>query len=106
VRFIAAAVLAVIASGTADARASARPRVILNDTYTCHFRRHGLVIIDTRDPGATITYRGKKYPVQDGSYFYVDNDDPKIMIMFGPRMRWWEWDDGDRAACARRRNLR
>lgn len=75
-------------------------------TYLCRFPRHGLVLIDTRDRGSSITYRGKKYPAQGGSYFYVYNDDPEIMVMFKPNMRRWEWADGDAATCSGTKNRR
>lgn len=93
------------AAGSHPPRSWAR-RPILNETYTCRFRRHGLVTIDTRDPGATITYRGRAHPAADGSYFYQATDDPEIALMFKPGMRRWFWDDGDEAACTRRSNLR
>jgi hypothetical protein len=101
--------LALLVAGLVSAAASAsKPRAYRGETYTCRFPRHGLVIIDTRDPGATITYRGRRHAAEGGSYFYAAKDDSAIVVMFGPRMRWWEFGiEGERAtACTRRINPR
>lgn len=76
------------------------------DTFTCRFPKAGRVIIDTREPGSSITYRGKTYPASGGTYFYAANEDPKLTVLFGPRMSWWEFGtQGERAtACTRRSN--
>jgi hypothetical protein len=73
------------------------------ETFTCHFGRFGKVIIDTRDPGSTITIAGRRYPILDGSYFY-QTEDGKIAILFGPRMKWWEYNDVRDNHCLRRPN--
>lgn len=61
--------------------------------YTCHFPKGGTVVIDTREPGASITVRGKRYPAQSGAYFYqgIDND---VFVAFGPgaRFKFWEYE--------------
>jgi len=75
------------------------------ETYTCHYGRHGTVIIDTREPGGSITVRGKRYPAQGGSDFY-QTDDGKIAVLFGPNMRFWDYEDVRDDHCVRRRNKR
>lgn len=78
----------------------------VGETYTCLFPKAGKVMIDTREPGSTITYRGETHAATGGSYFYTANDRPEIMVMFGPRMAYWEFGtEGDRASdCTRRAN--
>ena len=74
--------------------APAPPRVYQGDTYKCHFPKAGLVVINTREPGSKIVWRGKTYNVSGGSDFYAND---QIYVMFGPKMRWWEFgEDGDR----------
>ena len=75
------------------------------ETFTCHFGRYGVVVIDTRDPGASITVHGRRHPAQDGSYFY-QSEDGAIVVMFGPDMRWWSYHDIEDHHCARRANRR
>lgn len=75
----------------------------LGETFTCHFGRHGKAVIDTRDPGATLTIGGRTYPIEGGSYFYATRDG-KIVIFFGPRMKYWEYDDIRDNHCRRRLN--
>ena len=61
------------------------------ETYTCNFGRYGRVVIDTREPGSSITVGGKTYPAAGGSYFY-QTDDGKIAF-FGPDMKFWSYAD-------------
>ncbi len=72
----------------ADAKARRTAKI-----YTCHFPKGGTVIIDTREPKASITVGAKRYPAQSGSYFYqsVDGD---VVVMFGPgaRFKYWEFN--------------
>jgi hypothetical protein len=75
------------------------------ETYTCHFERYGKVVIDTREPGGSITVGGKRYSAQGGSYFY-QTDDGKIAVLFGPHMRFWDYNDVRDNHCVRRRNKR
>lgn len=63
-------------------------KIVLNHTYICHFGRYGVVTIDTRSPGASITIGGVRHPAQAGSYFY-QADDGKIAIAFNPAMTAW-----------------
>ena len=111
-KFLFALVVALAISGSAEAKRARHPGWGSNGpfgwTYTCLFPKHGLVLIDTREPWSSITYRGRKYPATGGSYFYVGRDDPDIMVMFGPNMRFWDFGSyGDRAtSCTRRKNLR
>lgn len=80
----------------------------LGETFTCNFPKAGRVVIDTREPGSTIVYRGKRYAASGGSYFYTAVDHPDIMVMFGPKMERWEFGaDGDRDDhCLRTKNPR
>lgn len=57
-------------------------------TYVCHFGHYGRVVIDTRQPGASITVKKRKYPTSSGSYFY-QADKNNIIVVFNPtRTRW------------------
>jgi hypothetical protein len=73
------------------------------ETFTCHFGRYGRVTIDTRDPGTTISLRGKRYAAQGGSDFY-QTEDGKIAVLFGPKMRFWIFNDVRDNHCIRRTN--
>jgi hypothetical protein len=73
------------------------------ETFTCHFGRYGEVVINTRYPGSTITIHGRTYPTSDGSYFYQANG-RKIVVFFGPNMRWWEFEDIRDNHCVRQPN--
>ncbi|HEY1606014.1 MAG TPA: hypothetical protein VGF77_10515 [Allosphingosinicella sp.] len=99
-------IASMLAAG--GAHRPAHRNLALGETYVCHFPKHGLVIIDTRDQHSSITVHGKKYPARGGSYFFVNDDNPDIEVMFGPNMKWWEYgEDGERAtSCSHRRNLR
>ena len=81
------------------AEAKARPTAKI---YTCHFPKSGTVIIDTREPKASITVGSKRYPAHGGAYFYqsVDGD---IAVMFGPGVipKFWEYE-GERDTRCRR----
>lgn len=67
-------------------------------TYVCHFGKFGEVKIDTRDPGASITVGGVRYPAVDGSYFY-QTVDGKVAVAFNPDMTAWTWmSDGENQA--------
>lgn len=74
-------------------------------TYTCRFGPHGIVVIDTRDPGASITIAGRRRPATHGSYFY-QTEDGEIAVMFGPDMRFWEYDGHRDDHCIARPNRR
>lgn len=80
------------------------------ETWTCRFPKTGVVIIDTREPGTTVTIRGKKQAAIGGSYFYYPRDRPDEMLMFGPNMTFWDYEHGnvsERATkCTKRRNPR
>lgn len=65
-------------------------KVILGRSYICHFVKYGVVTIDTRDPGASITVGGIRYSAKDGSYFY-QTDDGKVAIAFNPKMTAWTY---------------
>lgn len=97
-RTIAAAALATLFAASA-ATASYR-----GETYVCQFPKAGRVVIDTREPGATVQWRGHSYPVSGGSYFY-NTEDGRVVVYFGPAMKWWNFGDGkDRAICPHRKN--
>jgi hypothetical protein len=70
--------------------------------FTCHFPKSGTVIIDTREPKASITVNGKRYPAQSGAYFYqsVDGD---IFVAFGPgaSFKFWEYEGERDYRCSR-----
>ena len=97
--FLALAALVPAAFGGAAEAASA------GETFICHFGKYGQAIIDTRDPGASLTIGGRKYPIEDGSYFYHTPDD-KIVIFFGPNQRFWDYRDVRDNHCRRRANKR
>lgn len=82
-------------------------------TYTCRFQGHGKVVIDTREPGSSITVGGNRYPAQGGSYFY-QTEDGKVAF-FEPGMKSWSYVDArvdpdlkgvERRRCVRRANRR
>lgn len=83
------------------------------ETYTCHFGRYGAVVIDTREPGSTITVGGKTYPANAGHYYY-QTEDGKIAFFGLHKSRWAYADAGtnpepkmiDGSNCIRRANLR
>jgi hypothetical protein len=57
------------------------------ETYTCLFPKAGKVILDTREPGASIMYMGKRHPATSGSYFYQSESD--ISIAFNTAKTKW-----------------
>ncbi len=66
-------------------------------TYTCLFPKAGKVLIDTREPNSSITYKDKKYDASSGSYFYHANQG-KISVMFNSSMTKWSfalWSGND-----------
>lgn len=65
-------------------------RAILGRSYICHFGKYGVVTIDTRDPGASITIGGVRHPAKDGSYFY-QTDDGRVAIAFNSKMTAWTY---------------
>lgn len=69
-------------------------KVRLGHSYVCHFGKYGVVTIDTRDPGASITIDGVRHPANDGSYFY-QTDDGKLAIAFNPKMTVWTYMSAD-----------
>jgi hypothetical protein len=90
---------AMLTATPADAR-------YLGETYVCQFPKAGRVVINTREPGATVTWRGRVYPVSGGSYFY-NTEAGEVVVYFGPGLRWWNFGDGnDRAVCPHHRNQR
>lgn len=60
-------------------------KIKLGHSYVCHFGKYGKAIIDTREPGASITIGGVRYAASSGSYFY-QTDDGKLAIAFNPEM--------------------
>jgi hypothetical protein len=97
--FLFSAIFAVSLSTAPVTDAKARR---LATVYTCQFPKGGTVVIDTREPKASITINGKRHPAQSGSYFYqsVDGD---IVVMFGPGIvpKFWEYN-GERDRRCRR----
>ncbi|WP_245616628.1 hypothetical protein [Paraburkholderia acidipaludis] len=79
--FIAVYPASTFADSTGDA-------VILGHSCSCNFGQYGMVTIDTRDPGASITINGVRHPATSGSYFY-QTDDGKVAIAFNPKMSVW-----------------
>ena len=61
------------------------------ETFACYFGRYGKVVIDTREPGSSITVGDKKYAAQSGSYFYQTEEGPTVF--FGPAMKVWTYAD-------------
>jgi hypothetical protein len=57
------------------------------ETYTCLFPKAGKVLLDTREPGTSITYKGKRHPATSGSYFYQSESD--ISIAFNTAKTKW-----------------
>ncbi len=95
----ALAITAVTSAKTANhaaTRATAR-------IFTCHFPKGGTVVIDTREPSASITVNGKRYPAQSGSSFY-QTEDGSLAVMFGPgaSFKFWEYDGERDYRCAYR----
>ncbi|CAI8748745.1 hypothetical protein EMIT0158MI4_130095 [Burkholderia ambifaria] len=78
--------------------ASAEPthekKEILGRSYMCDFGKYGVVTIDTRDPGSSITIGGVRHPAKNGGYFY-QTDDGKFAIAFNPKMTAWTYLSGD-----------
>jgi hypothetical protein len=65
-------------------------KLMLGRSYVCHFGKYGEVTIDTRDPDASITIGGIRYPAKGGSYFY-QTDDGKLTVAFNPKMTTWTY---------------
>jgi hypothetical protein len=59
--------------------------------YTCQFRIAGTIVINTREPGATISVNGKRHAATSGSYFYQTTDGSEIVMMFGPGASMTKW---------------
>ena len=59
--------------------------------YTCQFRIAGKIVINTREPGATISVNGKRHAATGGSYFYQTTDGSEIVMMFGPGASMTKW---------------
>ncbi len=57
------------------------------ETFTCFFPKAGKVLIDTREPNSSITYKGKRYRASGGSYFYQTDAD--ITLGFNSAMTKW-----------------
>ena len=81
---------------------------VRGEVFTCRFATHGTVVIDTREGSRSITYRGTRYPVQTGSYFFqgtgdapLVNGDP-IVISFGPQLDRWTFLGESSESCERR----
>jgi hypothetical protein len=81
---MALALLALTFLGLTASRSLA---VAPGETYTCHFGQYGKVVIDTRDPGSSITAGGKAYPAKAGSYFY-QVEDGKIAFFSFNKQGW------------------
>jgi hypothetical protein len=67
------------------------------ETVTCIFPTAGKVVLDTREPGASITHAGTRYPATSGSYFY-QTETANISMAFNPAMTRWtltRWDAKD-----------
>ncbi len=78
----------------------------LGETFDCRFPKAGHVVIDTREPGASITVDGKRYAARDGSYFYQTDDDD-VLLFFGPGFRRWTYNRTNEAVmCKQRQNRR
>ncbi|WP_174525070.1 hypothetical protein [Burkholderia glumae] len=82
------ALLLSISWNAASAESTHEKQAISGKTYTCQFGKYGVVTIDTRDPGASITIHGIRYPATDGSYFY-QTENGKIAIAFNSKMTKW-----------------
>ncbi|WP_124095986.1 hypothetical protein [Burkholderia gladioli] len=73
---------------SASAKSTHEKQATPGKSYVCQFGKYGVVVIDTRDPGASISIDGVRYPATDGSYFYQTSD-RKIAIAFNPKMTTW-----------------
>jgi hypothetical protein len=62
--------------------------------YRCHFEKYGVVTIDTRHPGTSITIDGVRYPATEGSYFYQSTDG-KFAVAFNSKMTVWTYLSAD-----------
>lgn len=57
------------------------------ETFTCFFPKSGKVLIDTREPNSSVTYKGRRYKASGGSYFYQTDAD--ITLGFNSSMTKW-----------------
>ncbi|MBU9562935.1 hypothetical protein KTE54_19815 [Burkholderia multivorans] len=80
----------ILATTSAPAKSIHENKPVFGKSYICHFGKYGIVTIDTRDPGASITISGVRHPATDGSYFY-QTDDGKTAIAFNPKMTIWTY---------------
>ena len=99
---IAAASVAAMAPANS---AHAREHVYAGETFDCRFPKAGHVVIDTREPGTSITVNGKRWAASSGSDFYQTTEAGPL-LSFGPNMRWWAYGlEGERAtSCKRTKN--
>jgi hypothetical protein len=65
----------------------AQARNIYGQTFTCFFPKSGKVVIDTREPNSSITFKGRRYKASGGSYFY--QTEAGITVGFNPSMTKW-----------------
>jgi hypothetical protein len=66
--------------------------------------QHGMVVIDTREPGSTLTIAARRYAAQGGSYFYYAVDHPNTTVMFKPELRSWTYRSEESSGCTSRAN--
>lgn len=78
-------------------------RSYAGETVECEFPKAGHVVIDTREPGSSITVGGKKHPAQGGSYFY-QSEDGDVVAYFKPDMKHWGFGDESAVPCRVRPN--
>src|ERR1700743_1828834 len=79
-----------LAAHLALAASTVDKQITQSHSYICHFGKYGVVTIDTRPPGASITIHGVRYPAKGGSYFY-QTDDGKVAIAFNPQLTAWTY---------------
>ena len=95
------AVATMVPTLLAPATAAAR------EVLVCEFPEAGRAVIDTREPGASVTVGGTRYPVQSGSYFLQGTEEAPLVdghpfvIFFGPDMAFWDLDGERSRTCAR-----
>jgi hypothetical protein len=65
----------------------------VGETFTCHFGRYGTVMIDTREPGETVTINGQRHAALPGSYWFGLADNQDVTLFFGPNMKFWDYVD-------------
>lgn len=78
-RLLAVAIFAVLPVAGVSAS-------VAGETLACRFPKAGLVILDTREPGASITLGGVRHAAQSGAYFH-QSADGQIALLHRPGIK-------------------